>query len=115
MSDEERQAKELSLSEVSARQNEVHKRMKREIEAAREAAADGEWTDETRQACYRLLRELPDEAISEALETLVGIHEFYTLPLTPKQTPLPLASYQIRARPRDVRQGPLPVVNEDEE
>jgi len=42
----------------------------------------------TRSLCQALLQQLPEEALTEAVESLLGMYEFYNVSLpTPPQSP----------------------------
>src|SRR5205807_1889515 len=53
--------------------------------------------------CHALLGRLPNEALSEAVESLVGMYDHYRLPYTPPQPLLPPRSVKARVTGSYVR------------
>ncbi|MGH7173119.1 MAG: hypothetical protein ACRELF_00085 [Gemmataceae bacterium] len=65
-----------------------------------------------RLLCHGLLQRLPDDALSEAMESLFGMYEFYRLPRYVPPPPLPRKSIPVRMGPGYVR--PVFPVTEEE-
>jgi len=68
--------------------------------------------DTIRLICHALIHRLPDQGLTEAVESLTGLYEFYTAPVEPPKPLLPHSRVKGRITGSHVRPV-FPVTEED--